>query len=407
MKHRICIAAAALLVLTGCGSGYTKQTTDLTAEIKNQPEAGMEKTDDFIDAQYRFTVAMMQAGAKLHPQENQLYAPYLAAQTLLMAADGAAGETRDEILAVFGSSDSASLDRYLAGWRHSQLASQLSTANSVWVKNTDAFAVKDSYLQTMHNTFEASVFSAAFDDATISDMNKWVSAQTDGAIPEIIQSFEPDEVLMLLSAGAFDAKWSDPFADNEVQNSLFYAANGTQQNVPFMRKEMDDAVYLETENAVGFMRNYKNNRYAFAALLPQDQTPDEYIADMTPEQLRAILLSGRQTEVDIFLPKFSFSQETDLKPLFQEMGIQLAYSTEEKADFSGISEGKLFLNRSVQRTKIEVNEGGTNATYALHLGAEESACAEYRVSLNKLFLFVIYDREYGLPVLTGTVQSLE
>ena len=404
MKKRIISAAAALLLLTGCGS-YSRQTKDLTAQIKNQPEAGTDKTDDFIDAQYRFTVSMLQAAADLHPKENQLYTPYLAAQTVLMAANGAEGSTRDELLALFGGGDVSTLSQSFAGWRHSHLPAQFTAACSVWINSADDPAVKEPFLQTMHNTFEASVFSSAFDENTLTDMNKWVSNQTNGAIPECISQFEDNEVLLLLSAGVFDAQWSDQYADNEVKNVQFHAADGSTQTAPFLCKDMDEAVYLQDEYAVGMMRSYRNNRYAFAALMPQEITLEEYIGKLTAETLRETLRKGLQTEVDTMLPKFSVSYAADLKPVFQEMGVQSAYQGE--AAFSGISDSKLFLNRTQQLTKIDVNQGGTTATFSLNLGAEESACAAYRVILNKPFLYMIYDREYGLPVLIGTVQSLE
>ena len=73
---------------------------------------------------------------------------------------------------------------------------------------------------------------------------------------------------------------------------------------------------------------------------------------------------------------------------------------------TGITDSIIFLNRTQQLAQIEVNEGGTTATFALNLGSEESACAEHSVILNKPFLYMIYDREYGLPVFIGTVQSL-
>ena len=408
MKHTAKVffaAAMSMALLSGCGSSAMQQATDLTAGISVQAENGTAKTDDFVDAQYHFTVSLLQAAARLHPQENQLTVPYLAGESLLMAAAGAEGETHEEIRAQFGGADLNSLTQCFTAWKNGLPSGQLRTAESVWIKDSGGFEPKEAFLTAMRSRFQASVYAAPFNDTTVSDMNTWVSGQTEGTIPEFVQSLEPNEVLMLLNAGVFEAKWCSPFADNEVRNSLFNAANGAQQNVPFLCKEMDEAVYIESEDAVGFMRDYQNRRFAFAALVPQSAALEDYIAGLTPESLRETLNSGIQTEVDILMPKFSFSQESDLKPVFQEMGVQLAYQ-EGDADFSGISDGKLYLNRSLQYAQIAVDEGGTTASYSISLGAEESACSEYRVTLNKPFLFMVYDREYGLPVLAGTVQSV-
>lgn len=404
MKQRHIAMLLSALLLTGCGSGYSRQTADLTAQFKSaEPAEGIGNAAEFAAAQYQFTLSMLQTSVRMHPEENQSLSPYLAAQTLMLAANGAAGETRAEIEALFGGMATDTLNDYLAGWRRSQPSEQLVTAHSAWFRADAGLDVQQDYLQALHTYYDAEAFTAAFDDSTLADMNLWVEKCTNGKITQCIEQIQPDAVFDLMSAAVFDAQWESPYADNETYDGLFYAADGTQQTVSYMAKT-EQAVYLSDENAVGLLRNYADRRYAFAALMPTELTVPKYLEQLTAEALQTALGTQMHTMIDGAIPAFSTERTLDLKPLLNEMGVQTAFAA-DSADFSALTAQPVYLERAVQQSAVQVDRHGTAATYSIDLsGADTEPDAKF-VRLTKPFVWFIYDRQYGIPVMAGTMMT--
>lgn len=395
------------LLLTSCGSGYSRQTADLTAQLKSADTAeGIGNSAAFAAAQYQFTLSMLQTSVRMHPEENQSLSPYLAAQTLMLAANGAAGETRAEIEALFGGMATDTLNDYLAGWRRSQPSEQLVTAHSAWFRADAGLDVRQEYLQTLHTYYDAEAFTAAFDDSTLADMNLWVGNHTDGKITQLVEQIQPDAAFELMSAALFDAQWESPYADNETYDGLFYAADGTQQTVSYMAKT-EAAVYLSDENAVGLLRNYADRRYAFAALMPTELSVPEYLKQLTAEQLQAVFDKQLHTTVDGAIPVFSAERTLELKPLLTEMGVQTAFES-GSADFSALAAQPVYLGCAVQQSAVQVDRHGTSATYSIDFSGKTEKSSDTKfVRLTKPFVWFIYDRQYGIPVMAGTMMTTD
>ncbi|GEM_PF-7119675 len=403
MKKRMTAVLGAALLLTGCGSGYNKQTTDLSADLT--PAAPSESlTAETVSAQYHFTCKLLQAANSGHPGKNLAFAPLLNALGIAAYGIGAAGETRTEIEQAFGGMDANDVFSGLYGVYSTEEQDVMQSALSFWFRADRMTEPKADYLQKIAGAMD--IYSAPFDDSTKNDMNQWISEHTNAEITDLIPELTADEATDFLTAAVFDAKWQEPYADNEVRNTLFYQADGQQRSTPFLTKNEDPAAYLrDGEKAVGFMRSYADRRYSFAALMPLDMTLEDYIAQLTSEDLQQTLRSGKETEMYTSIPVFSFDAKTDLASVFSNMKIRKAYDP-DAADFSGITDGKMHLSRAVQHLKLSVDQNGTSASFSLNLAGEESGAPEYSVILNRPFLWFIYDSRSGLPVLAGTLQTV-
>lgn len=405
MNKKLLTLALPLLLLAGCGSqaNFNKQTSNLSADLSACATDGntVKQTDDFITAQYDFTLSMLQSAVKLHESENLALSSFTAAQCIAAAGSGANADTRTEIENAFGGMDISALNEQLIGWNAHQHKEQLKSAVSVWLRGDSDFHLAQDFAGGC-----AEFFSAPFDNSTLVDINTWVSDQTGGAIPQIIEQFEPNEVFALIGALDFDAMWADPYADNEVMNGWFESAGGEKQKVQYMKKHMEYATYLHDNHAEGLMRDYEGARYAFGALMPYEDSLADYIAAMTPDSLRKTISGGRETEMDTMIPQFVIEQTLDAAPIMQDMGIKTAFDM-EKADFSGMIDEQMWLCRAAQKSRIQVDRHGTQSSFAIDLEGEVSAAAEYSVTLSRPFVWFIYDTQYGLPVMIGTVQNME
>ncbi|MBR4199800.1 MAG: serpin family protein [Oscillospiraceae bacterium] len=258
----------------------------------------------------------------------------------------------------------------------------------------------------------ADVFASPFNEQTQKDINNWCNVKTLGMIPELLSEPIPEEAVMyLINAVCFDAKWAHVY-EEEPQPLDFTAADGTVQQAQMMYS--DEYQYLEDAHAVGFLKYYRGGSYAFAALLPEEgMTPERYLAQLTPDALRDILVNAESCDVNAGLPQFSYDFDMLMNEPLTEMGMGSAF--EESADFSNMAKtatGTLFINRVLHKTHIDVDTEGTKAAAVTAVemfdecDAEEPAEPKY-VILDRPFVYMIVDTQTMLPVFFGILNNVE
>lgn len=415
----LAVIASLLCNLTGCGgvkpdpTALTAGAADLTQNIKANTVQGKAADADFIAAQTAFALRLMQQTCSQKQNANVLISPYSAMQALAMTANGAKGKTREEMAAVLGT-DIDTLNAYLYTLRTGQqntADAKLTTANSIWFRDDrERFHVLPEFLQTNADYYAADAYSAPFTGATVSAINAWVNSRTDGMIPKLVNEIKDDEVMYLINAVAFDAKWEKKYQPEDIEERQFTLQSGSQQKVQMMYS--DESKYLETAHATGFIKPYLGGKYAFAALLPEEGlSPAGLLADMTPEELASLLASPQSCKVHAGLPQYTFDYDTDFTDALKNMGMKAAFAFED-ADFSGISDNDApAISKVIQKTHIEVDANGTKAAAATAVVMTDG-CAPVEeemkyVILNRPFVCMILDTENNLPVFIGTVNAPE
>ena len=113
--------------------------------------------------------------------KNTLISPLSVLCALAMTANGADGETREQMEAVLGMSVEE-LNLYLYSYINSLPQGEkykLSVANSIWFKDDSRFTVNQSFLQTNADYYGAEIYKSPFDKQTLKDINNWVKNETD------------------------------------------------------------------------------------------------------------------------------------------------------------------------------------------------------------------------------------
>ena len=258
------------------------------------------------------------------------------------------------------------------------------------------------------DSYSAQIFSAPLSSKkTVSSINSWVKKNTDGMIPKIIENADRDAVMMLINAVAFEAKWETPYTNDDIEKLEFNSYSGKSKKTEFMCST--ESVYLSDSDAVGFMKPYKNGRFAFAALLPnEDVSIDDYIASLSGEKLMKIFSSAKKNEeVDVKMPKFKAEYSTQLIDTLKKMGVKDAFDS-KTADFSSLIENRdAYIATVVHKTFIEVDEKGTRAAASTLVGADTMSLMEpYSVCLNRPFVYMIVDTETNLPLFIGVQTEI-
>lgn len=406
--------AACTLPFSGCGKTVGKvhnkgvksgAVRDLTEGISKNESASKAPDDEFRAAASSFAAELFKDNYS--KGKTTLVSPLSVLTALALVQNGAQGNTLAQLEQALGGLDRDTLNAYMRAYCDFLTESdELKIANSVWTDSS--VEAKRAFLQKAVDSYSAQLFSAPLSDPkTVESINSWVKKNTDGMIPKIIEKADRYAVMMLVNAIAFDAKWETPYKRSDIGKLEFTSYSGSKKKTDFMCST--ENVYLKDGGAVGFMKPYKNGRFAFAALLPDENTGiDDYVASLSGDKLMKIFSSAKRgNEVNVKMPKFRAEYSAQLIDTLKKMGVKDAFDS-KTADFSSLIENRdAYIATVVHKTFIEVDENGTRAAASTLVGADTMSLMEpYSVFLNRPFVYMIVDTETNLPLFIGVQTEI-
>lgn len=411
-----CLALTLILsmILGACGPSGASET-DLTEGLKPVEDTAVsaELLREGNAAVTDFAVRLLQKTAT-GENENILLSPVSVMFALGMTANGAEGETLRQMEDVLGMSR-ADLNRYLKGYWDSlpdDEVTLLRPANALWLRESSDFSVNPAFLQEVVNWYDGSVHQEPFDDSTAEHINQFVSEQTKGKIPQVlVDAMTEDAVAYLVNALCFESEWASTYQKWNIQDGIFTDAKGDEQRASLMYGT--EYAYLFDEKAQGFIKYFRNQKYAFAAILPnEDVNLGEYIASLEGKNLQRMLFMHSTTRVQTAMPELKIKYGTELSSPLRHMGMTDAFDI-GTGDFSalGASEnGNIYLSRVLHQTFLELGPKGAQAGAAtvVEAAAGDAAVQEIKeVYLTRPFLFILMDCENQVPLFIGTVEHIE
>lgn len=404
--------------LSGCVKGINAY--DLMEGVKAESVEGKALDDIYYGSQFNLSVELFKASTKESANQNVLVSPLSVLLALAMTANGADGQTKTEMESVLGNGIPVEeLNEYIYTYVNSLSSNKdykFKIANSIWFNDNEYIVdVNQKFLQTNANYYNAQLYKTKFNQKALNDINNWCDIHTDGMIKEILDNVSADDIMYLINAIVFDAKWGAPFKKEDVSNGKFNSIKNIQQDVTMMSS--DEYIYLQELNeegeiiTEGFIKNYMDRKYSFAALLPpQHININDFINELTGERLMNILENQRNTSLSIVMPKFTHDYEINLNEVLKGLGMTTAFDS-DNANFSkmGTSNlGNIYIGEVIHKTFIEVSELGTKAGAVTSVGmkAESSEPTGYRVVLDRPFVYMILDNETNLPIFIGVVMEV-
>lgn len=379
-------------------------TINLTKKVTANNVSGKNADDTFINAQVDFAVNLFKKNVSVDKNKNVLISPLSATLALAMAFNGADGETKKEFERLMGNITVEQLNEYLYSYINNLDASEikLNIANSIWIKN--GFNVKEDFLKANKNYYNSEVFGADFNSDTVNDINKWASDNTDDMINKLLSDDDitKDTVMCLINALLFDADWENQYSHTDATQT-FTNINGEKKTVQTLK--CSAYTYYDNEKATGFKKNYANNNFSFVALLP-DGNINDYVSNLNGKELLETLNNPQEVTANTQMPEFTYECNYDMINLLSPLGVVSAFD-ESKADFSKIS-NDLYISKSIQKTKISVNEVGTKAAAVSTTFMTKGFMSdrEYEVVLDRPFIYMIVDNRTNLPIFIGAVMDI-
>jgi len=356
-------------------------------------------------------------------KKNMLYSPLSIKYALNMLQEGAAYNTYAEINKVIGNTDLSkyeSIDEYL------------SMANGLFINATYYEYIKPQYINTIKNKYDGDVIKDKFENAN--NINQWIEDKTLGIIKDMISDQmvqQPDTVMFIINALAMNMKWELRFDFEDTRGREFLLENGEKIEATTMYSGQTTgssiSYYIGNDITAVTMnlQSYNGIQFEFMAIMP-DNNLSNYVNNVTKEQINEIdknLISpiNNRKPVVVYIPKFKFNYDLNLKDDLKKLGINEAFS--EDADFSNMAYGlekegnpyeRLYVSDALHKSDIDFSEEGLKAaavSVIVMTGLAGSAFGQQErptpvvISIDKPFMFIVRDKSTKDIWFTGTVYE--
>jgi serine protease inhibitor len=375
-----------------------------------------EKSSTLLEADNTFGLKIFQKVREKSDKENIMISPLSISVALTMAYNGAEGDTKKEMqetLELNGLTDSEINGSYKT------LINALldldddvifKIANSVFY--ADIFTVKPGFLDVNRDIYDAEIRELDFSSQQSVDIiNDWVSDNTNGKIPTIINQLNPLDRMLLINAIYFKGTWAVQFDKKGTHDLNFTLKDGSDVKVPMMNK-LDNVPYFTNNLFKAVKIPYGRGNYNMVVILPADgknsqDVIDELNMDNWKEWMGGFEMKER---VDITMPRFKFSFDIGLNDILTDMEMVQAFSPSD-ANFSKITDEDLYISMVLHKSFIDVNETGTEAaavtvvTFTTTSIGTEPPTIPFLV--DKPFVFAITEEDTGAIMFIGEVSNPE
>ena len=418
------------LTLLAAACGKTNNPVELDEDFAiEQPTPKAELTRVALNATQQ---GYVREGNKLSfkflqqlAQENKggfVCSPLSLQLALAMTANGAVGETQQEMLTVlgYGNEGMQALNDYakilLEQLPAVDLNVTLKMADALLA--TDRYPLKPSFRKTLRSYYYAPAVSMSFDDPqrVIAQVNEWARRNTEGLIYPMLDKIDPNAAAFLMNALYFKAKWeggdrNPMFNSNYTREDTFYKAGSSKVKVPFMSTS-SRLPYVDKGSYEVVALPYASGKFFMYILLPKTRDGlDAMIGALQNTSWNNLIASLNSNKtVQLRMPKFDASGDFELSKTLQALGMKKAFD-DENAEFDNMFDGLtpgFYISRVLQKAKITVAEWGTEAAAVTVVEmAEKSAMPsdEIQITADHPFVYVIGEQESGTILFEGVYSG--
>ena len=374
-------------------------------EQYDQPEGYADSLTDF----FRRSICNFLSG-----EENQAYSPINLYQALAMLAQSSGGNSQQQLLDLLGASSIDALQQQAGHvWNAHYVNDGRSTlllANSLWLD--DAYTFRKDTVDTIADNYYASVFHGDLGTDSINDqLRSWLNDNTGDLLTEQTKNtkLSPDTIAALVSTVYFSAQWDTKFFAGATTDQLFHSPQGDVTARFMNRSYLNYPYYWDGDfGAIRLGLAGANNMWL---ILPnEDKTPRDVLSSgafvtmaQAPEKWEQ---TGRY-EIQLSLPKFDISSQTDLVENMKTLGVTDVFSP-NTADLSNLAHGDLYVDKIDHAVRVAIDEDGCTAAAYTVIQAPNGTMPQEREKidfiLDRPFLFLITSRD-NLPLFAGVVTN--
>ena len=281
---------------------------------------------------------------------------------LALAAEGAAGQTQEELLSALGFDSLAALERWyesvlqgvdsFAAFSKGYGVSEPGDAayrvvNSVWRNSDMRGSLRPSYQERVQSSFRAEAAEAP-GAALAGRVNGWIDEQTEGMIPAVADDLS-DVTAVLVNAVYLRTAWERPFS--ELGERLFTTASGARVRKDFLGR-------------TGEWRYYEDESCQLVELRLQGGVQLVLVLGDGSELSRKLSEASYEL-VEVWLPKFEVESSFDHEELVDFLRAQECRQMFTwAADFDPMFTESVYVSDILQKARVHLDEDGMEAAAA-------------------------------------------
>jgi serine protease inhibitor len=378
---------------------------------------------DVVDADNAFGFRLLNVVQKTRPRANVILSPVSAALNLSMVLNGAAGQTRQEMLRAL-SLDAGNVDeinkanaQLIKTLRTPANSITLSVADSLWVDRRRA-TLRPDYAQRMQTSYDAELAALDFSSPNAAQrINAWAADQTHGAIPKVLDRMEPGDLLLLLNAVYFKGQWTHKFDKAQTQQRDFTLEAGSTRQVPRMRQS-GRFDYFETPQLQSIRLPFGAGDLVMQLILPaKSSSLGALEPQLTLEHWKDWQDQYASRPGTLELPRFALKGEYRLNGPLAALGMKRVFDP-QGAELTDMLSGPghantahLSISSVLQSTYWKVDEEGAEAAAVTSTGVRTTAVQRpeqpFRMIVDRPFFCAIQDQRSGALLFVAAIYDPE
>jgi serpin B len=336
---------------------------------------------------------------------NVCISPVCLALTLLLAGDGAAGATREELGALLdipaNPDELCDAGRSLnEALRTSGGEAQIATANALFV--AAGISLDPGFVERAARCHGAQARTMTGPAAAADTINAWVEEHTGGRIAAVIAEAQDESGMdcVLVSAVFFRALWQQPFDARLTREGVFNAPAGPQ--VVQLMTNTGRYGYFETAEFQAVTLGFDNGALGMDIVLPRTGVLlHEVIAPIRADRWIESMQDCREAVVEIVLPRCDVQYGDDMRTALSALGVRSAFTHD--ADFSAMGLQGHFIRRVQHEVRLQLDEEGAEAAAASAAVMTRSLARRVRMCIDRPFLYAIRQRATGCLLFIGAM----
>ncbi|NXH79524.1 A2AP protein, partial [Edolisoma coerulescens] len=392
--------------VAGAGGCRGKKSPGEKASSEEEGEAGdkscemtWKKSQRLADGLMRFGIDLLREVQLESNRTNVILSPLSIALALSHLALGAANQTEKHLLEVMHLQSVPCLHHMLGTLRRRLTESTLSLGSRLYLQK--GFEVKQKFLEDSEKFYGAKpmTLSGISQDDLVA-INNWVKEATHGQIPSFLQQLPENTVMLLLNAVYFHGFWRNKFNASFTGPDVFHLDHEFVVPVEMMKAHQYPLSWftLESQDIQVAKFPFKSN-VSFVVIVPNQYTRNtSHVLENFPYK-QLCRLFPREVPTTVKIPKIKLDYQLELNQVLSQMGLQELFTS---PNLQKITEEPLFVSSVQHQATLELKEDGVEASAATSVVLSRSVSA---FSLNRPFVFIIFEEETGIPLFIGSVQN--
>ncbi|XP_040279492.1 alpha-2-antiplasmin [Bufo bufo] len=330
---------------------------------------------------------------------NVVVSPFSIGLGLLQLTLGAENETEKEILETLHVESLQCLHEKLQKVTKRLVASSLSVATRMYVKK--GFHIKRKFLKRSEQLYGTKPVNFKQNmRQTLVAINKWVSDATRGKIPHFLSELQSNVVLILLNAIHFKGLWKNRFDPTKTVQDVFNINDEESVMVDMMQSgkyPLSFFLHEKLESQVARLPFKGNMSFVIVMPLQMNWNLSRLLDNLNRTELYNRFHKEKPTILRV--PKLNLDFKLQLNNVLSKLGLEQLFT---HPNLKGISDDPLFVSSVEHQSTLQLNEEGVEAAAVT---ASVMSRSLFTFSINRPFLYFLFDDITGLPIFLGYVRN--